>query len=168
MVPRTVYFSSHAGLYQTLLQVGYSPLVQLSGLVAQVAVPIVFAQAGDGTDQQRLESARRRVRHLGGLMLVATAIFASILRILGPVVFGLVVAQQYRGVASYLPVVAISGGFFATGQMLANDALLQIDSKALVIPDPTLWTSKARQLRSAGSGASRAPYGRPGRTAQAR
>jgi len=45
-----------------------------------------------------------------------------------------VVAAQYRSVARYLPLTTLAGGLFATGQMLANDVMVQMNSKALIAP----------------------------------
>jgi len=122
------------GLYQTLNQVGYSPLMQLSGLISLVVAPILFFQAGDGTDGGRVHRARGRVRQLSWFMFVGTLVFAGLLCLFGKPLFALVVAPEYRSAARYLPLAALAGGLFATGQMLTTDALVQMNSKALVAP----------------------------------
>lgn len=122
------------GLYQTLNQVGYSPLMQLSGLISMVVAPILFFHAGDGTDDGRMYRARERVRQLSMLMFVGTLVFAGLLWLFGKPLFALVVAPEYRSAAPYLPLAAFAGGMFATGQMLTTDALVQLKSKALVAP----------------------------------
>lgn len=122
------------GLYQTLNQVGYSPLMQLSGLISLVVAPILFFQVGDGTDVGRVHRARGRVRQLSWLMFVGTLFFAGLLWLFGKPLFALVVAPEYRSAACYLPLAALAGGLFATGQMLTTDALLQMNSKALIAP----------------------------------
>jgi O-antigen/teichoic acid export membrane protein len=129
-------FSSRVqvGLYQTLNQVGYSPLVQLSGLLSQVAAPILFAQAGDGSDCERVSRARHHVHQLSALLLAGTFTLAGVLWVLGSTIFALVVAPEYHSVARYLPFAALAGGFFATGQMLTTDALLRFRSNALIAP----------------------------------
>jgi len=129
-------FSSRVqvGLYQTLNQVGYSPLVQFSGLLSQVAAPILFAQAGDGSHYERVSRARQHVHQLSALLLAGTFTLAGVLWVLGSTIFALVVAPEYRSVARYLPLAALAGGFFATGQMLTTDALLRFRSSALIAP----------------------------------
>lgn len=122
------------GLYQTLNQVGYSPLMQLSGLISLVVAPILFFQAGEGTDIGRVHGARGRVRQLSWLMFVGTLVFSGLLWLFGKPLFALVVAPGYRSAARYLPLAALAGGLFATGQMLATDALVQMNSKALIAP----------------------------------
>jgi O-antigen/teichoic acid export membrane protein len=122
------------GLYQTLNQVGYSPLMQLSSLINLVVAPILFFQAGDGTDGGRVHRARGRVRRLSQLIFVGTLVFAGLLWLFGKPLFALVVAPEYRSAARYLPLAALAGGLFATGQMLTTDSLVQMNSKALVAP----------------------------------
>jgi O-antigen/teichoic acid export membrane protein len=125
---------TEVGLYQTLNQVGYSPLMQLSSLISLVVAPVLFFQAGDGTDGGRVHRTRGRVRQLSWLMFVGTLVLAGFLWLLGKPLFALVVAPEYRSAARYLPLAALAGGLFATGQMLTTDALVQMNSKALVAP----------------------------------
>jgi O-antigen/teichoic acid export membrane protein len=122
------------GLYQTLNQVGYAPLMQLSGLISLVVAPILFLQAGDGTDGGRVHRARGWVRQLSWLMFLGTLGFAGLLWLFGKPLFALVVAPEYRSAARYLPLAALAGGLFATGQMLTTDVLVQMNSKALIAP----------------------------------
>ena len=122
------------GLYQTLNQIGYSPLIQLSGLISLVVAPILFFQAGDGTDNRRMHRARERVRQLSSFMFAGTLFFAALFWLFGKPLFALVVASEYRSAYRYLPLAALSGGLFATGQMLTTDALVQMNSKALIAP----------------------------------
>ena len=89
-------FVSHreVGLYQTLNQIGYSPLLQLSGLITLVAAPILFFQVGDGTDDGRMHGARRRVLQLSCLMFIGTLAFAGALWAFGKPLFSLAVAPE--------------------------------------------------------------------------
>jgi O-antigen/teichoic acid export membrane protein len=122
------------GLYQTLNQVGYSPLAQFSGLLSMVVAPILFSQAGDGKNSGRVLSTRQKAYQLSGLMLAVTAVLTTFLSILHKPIFALLVAAEYRSMSSYLPLTALSGGLFATGQMLSNIPLVQMNSKALIVP----------------------------------
>lgn len=125
---------AEVGLYQTLNQVGYAPLTQLAGLLNLVAAPILFAQAGDAADDKRLHLARTRVRQLGALMCGGTVALTGILWMFGTSILSLVVAPEYRGIARYLHLAALAGGFYATGQVLSTDALVRFNSKELIPP----------------------------------
>ncbi len=122
------------GLYQALNQVGYSPLIQLSILISSVVAPILFFHAGDGTDGGRMHRTRGRVRQLSWLMFVLTLFLSGSLLLVGKPLFALVVAPEYLSAARYLPLVALTGGLFVTGQMLTTDALVQLKSKLLMGP----------------------------------
>jgi len=122
------------GLYQSLNQVGYSPLIQLYGLVGAVVAPVLYLRAGDGTDHNRVRSVRESIRQLSALMFLGTIAAAGFLWLFGTRIFAVVVAAQYRSVARYLPLTTLAGGLFATGQMLANDVMVQMNSKALIAP----------------------------------
>ncbi len=122
------------GLYQALNQVGYSPLSQLSTLISSVVAPILFFHAGDGTDGGRMHRTRGRVRQISWLMFAVTLLLSGGLLLFGKPLFALVVAPEYRSAGRYLPLVALTGGLFATGQMLTTDALVQLKSRVLMAP----------------------------------
>ena len=125
---------TEVGLYQALTQVGYAPLIQLSGLISLVVAPILFLHAGDGSDSGDVNRQRGRVRQLSWLMFLGTLVIAGLLWLVGQPLFALVVAPEYRSAARYLPLAALSGGWFATGQMLTLDVLVQMKSKPLLLP----------------------------------
>ncbi len=125
---------SDLGLYQTLNQVAYSPLMQLSSLISLVVAPIFFLQAGDSTDSARVHRARAGIQRLSLLMFAATVLCCAFLSLFGKPLAALVVAREYRSAMAYLPLTALAGGLFATGQMLTTNALVNLNAKALVAP----------------------------------
>jgi len=122
------------GVYQILYQLGYYPLALLSGLVGQLLGPVLFGRAGDGNDPARLLPVRRLVRRLGIHTLVGTFVMTIMASFSHRMIFALLVPQEYRAVSHFLPLVVLASGLFATGQVLAFDALIQMRSHALMAP----------------------------------
>jgi O-antigen/teichoic acid export membrane protein len=122
------------GFYSVLYQLGYYPLMMLANVFAQFAEPVLFRQAGDGTEAERVNRAQRNTWRLlgGGLGLTALAVIAAAL-LHGPI-FGLLAAPEYGTVSALLPVMVLSGGIFACGQIASMAPLNRGRSKDLVRP----------------------------------
>ena len=122
------------GLYASLYQIGYSPMVLASGMLSQLMIPIVFGTSGIGTDAGRVKKALRLTTMLIGGSLLFVLICTLIAAILHQQVFHLMVAEEYRGISFYLPVLVLSGGLFAVGQVATYPLLISNNTRLLVRP----------------------------------
>jgi O-antigen/teichoic acid export membrane protein len=95
-------------------------------------MPVLFHQAGDGSEPVRIDRAQRNTRRLliGSLGLTALAVTIAVL--LHRAVFGLLAAPQYRSVSALLPIMVLSGGMFACGQIASLAPLNRGKPKELV------------------------------------
>jgi len=125
------------GFYTVLYQLGYYPLMMVANVFAQFVEPVLFRQAGDGTQPERIERAQRNTRRLllGAFMLVALAVAAA--AVLHPLVFAWFAAPAYRSVSGLLPIMVLSGGTFACGQIASMTQLNRGESQALLWPKIT-------------------------------
>ena len=127
----------NVGFYTVLYQLGYYPLMMLGNVFAQFVEPVLFRQAGDGTQVERLDRVQRNTRRMlwGAFLLVALAVAAA--AVLHPLVFEWFAAPAYRSVSGLLPVMVFSGGMMVCGQIVSMTQLNRGASKALLGPKIT-------------------------------
>lgn len=126
--------SQAVGLYAIVLQLGFYPINLIATLLIQLAAPIVFAQAGEGTDMARTNSATRLCAQLAVGMLAVTLLLAAVTSVMHEVIFAVLVGQQYRSVSFLLPLAILGGGLFNVGQMLSLVPMALGATRALLAP----------------------------------
>lgn len=122
------------GLYAAVYQLGYYPMVLLANWIGQVAAPILFGLAGDGSDVSRMRETRRLSLSLAIVVLVVTLVGVTLTAAFHADIFALLVAPSFRGVSVLLPVLVLSGGIFAAGQVMALALMSDVHSRALLAP----------------------------------
>ena len=122
------------GLYTVLYQLGYYPLMMATTVFTQFAEPVLFRQAGDGSEAARVDRAQKNTWRLffgvAGMTVLAVAAAA----LLHGFVFTLFAAPGYRSVSAWLPVMVLSGGMFACGQIASTTQLNRGAPQALLGP----------------------------------
>jgi O-antigen/teichoic acid export membrane protein len=126
------------GIYQVLYQVGYSPIILITGYITWLASPILFAKVGHGdvNDLSRVWSILKRII---GISLGGTLMFALAAACCGRVVLSLLASHAYRSGAHLLPLLVLSAGLFATGQFATLQ--LMCGSRTSVMVAPKLVTA---------------------------
>ena len=131
---QTFSSTQDVGFYTVLYQLGYYPLMILSYIFTQFAQPVLFSQAGDGSQSERVGRAQRNTwRILAGFGLL-TGLGVAAAAWLHPLVFQLLAAPGYRSVSPYLPWMVLASGLFGCGQIAAIVILNRGDSQALRAP----------------------------------
>jgi O-antigen/teichoic acid export membrane protein len=129
--------TANVGLYAVLYQIGYSPIMLLSGSIVQLAAPVVFSLAGDASDSSRMN----QTRHLNILLVVGSTCLTALLTIFAFLfhedIFALLVAAEYRRISHLFPLVVLSAGLFASGQVGAIFLLSNITTSNLIAPKVT-------------------------------
>lgn len=121
------------GLYSSLFQLGYAPIVMLFAMLYHTASPVVFGRAGSGADVDR-------VRHADRLNYQMAAVFGGVVVILFLLVLGLgqylqfLVGPKYRGVMGLLPWMVLAGGFFSVAQNLYGYFMIRGKTGLLLVP----------------------------------
>lgn len=126
--------TSDVGLYQALYQVSYYPVTLASGLVVQLVTPILFATAGDGSDHVRVQRTRHLVNTLVGASIGSTLLAVVTMVFLRDRIFALLVAPQYRPVASLAPAMTLAAGLFASAQVAVLSLLISVETRLLIVP----------------------------------
>lgn len=127
-------FSStgEVGVFAVLFQLGYAPIVMLSGLLSSFLTPILFSRAGDATNLTNNVSVHRINMRTSFAMLILTVIAFFIAWWLHAYVFALFVSASFRSHSYLLPWFVLAGGLFSTGQMLVLKILSEIRPRILL------------------------------------
>jgi O-antigen/teichoic acid export membrane protein len=126
--------TSDVGLYQALYQLGYYPMMLFSGLFVQLVTPILFARAGDGSDSLRVDHTRRLINTMAGGLAGVTVLAVVAMFFLREPVFALLVAPEYRAVASFAPGMMLASGLFACGQVASLNLFSSAETRLLIAP----------------------------------
>jgi O-antigen/teichoic acid export membrane protein len=122
------------GLYAALWQIGQYPIVLLADAIATTVAPIVFARAGDGSDQLRLKDAQRMNAFVVGSMFAITIVATFAGHVLRDRIVALVVGPEYRSIAPLLPWAILAGGLFGCAQVAVLRILMSADTGVLIAP----------------------------------
>lgn len=122
------------GLYAVLLQVGYTPIGIVAGLVTTLVAPILFQRSGDGTNLSRNVLVYKRAWLITSVIAATTLLACIIAGVFHELIFKMLVAAEYRSVSYLLPYMVLGGGFFAMGEMLSIKLMSDLNTQALVWP----------------------------------
>jgi len=119
--------------YAVLFQIGYYPLTILMGYIVQTVTPILFHRAGNGQDISKIKSTtvlNFKIAILSFIITIIGSLFTFIFHDYISIIF---TSSQYYEVSKYLPFMILSGGLFATSQILSLDFLSQMKINELMI-----------------------------------
>ena len=126
--------TASVGSYAVLYQLGYYPMALLTNSMVQLLSPMLFRRAGDASDVVRMDEVRRLSRRLLSFSLALTALGGLLAQWLHEPIFALLVAPPYRAVAPLLPLMVVSGGLFASGQVAILSLLSDTRTDPLIRP----------------------------------
>jgi O-antigen/teichoic acid export membrane protein len=124
---------SDVGIYQVLYQLGYSPIITVTGYITWLASPILFARVGDG-DVNDLIKVWGILKRIVSISLCATFIFSVAAACCSRMIFSLLASDAYRSGAHLLPLLVLNGGLFATGQFATLQLMCSSRTGVLVAP----------------------------------
>lgn len=122
------------GYLAALLQIGYTPINMLIGLVTTFVAPVLNARAGDSRCEKRKADVSRVTRNLFIVSLLLTFLLTAVCAGFHKQIFGLLVGERYWMVSYLLPWVVCAGGLFACGQLLAVRVMTGMTTMALLKP----------------------------------
>jgi O-antigen/teichoic acid export membrane protein len=122
------------GLYAALWQIGQYPIVLLADAIATTVAPVVFARAGDGSDQLRLKDAQRMNAFVVGTMFTIAIAATGVGYVFQDGIIALLVGPEYRAIAPLLPWAILAGGLFGCAQVAVLRILMSADTRVLIAP----------------------------------
>lgn len=122
------------GFYAVLYQLGFYPISLLTSLFVRLVSPVFFERVGDAADPDRVSSTSR----LNGVLALISLALASagflLLLPLHRLVFRVFVADEYAMISHLLPWIVLSGGVFASAQVLSLDWMSKLRTRQLIVP----------------------------------
>jgi O-antigen/teichoic acid export membrane protein len=102
--------TADVGKFYALTQIAYAPLGAVAGLFMSMLGPILYARAADPKNQASIENVKNIVFKIAAVGVGATFLIAGISSIWHEMIFKIFVAEQYRDVSGYMPLVVIAAG----------------------------------------------------------
>ncbi len=126
---------AEVGIYAALLQLAFLPINTLTQLVTQLAMPILFARAGDLTDSARVASSRTLNRRLVRMSLFWTILAVAMAVLLQAPLGHLLLDARYHGFLHLLAPLVLSAGLFAAGQFAQLNTITANRTTDLIWPN---------------------------------
>jgi O-antigen/teichoic acid export membrane protein len=125
---------AEVGVYAALFQLAFLPINTLTQLVTQLAMPILFARAGDMTDAGRVAGSRSLLRKLVWTAGCWTVLAAGAVAVVQVPLGRLLLDSRYHGSLSLLPLLVLAAGLFATAQLAELNIVTANRTAALIWP----------------------------------
>lgn len=123
---------SETGLYTALHQIGYAPVVALTGVLTTTLGPILYSKA-NSRDRQNGESQVAVASSKVSLaILVGVTAVSLFLGFTHDIVFTLLVGPSYAPVSHLLPLAVLGGGVFASAQVFALQMMAEMRPNAMI------------------------------------
>jgi len=126
--------TTDVGLYAVLFQVGYYPISTMTGVVVQLVSPIWFQRAGDASEHRRVRPVFERNKELSFFTLAVTSLIFLVVFFFHRQIFSVLVADEYCNVSHLFPWIVMSGGVFASGQILSLNLMTAMRTEFLLAP----------------------------------
>jgi O-antigen/teichoic acid export membrane protein len=126
--------SSDVGKYAVLYQLGFNPIAIATAGLLQLVAPIAFSRAGSGTDKKRLQGVYNLNVRLALITIGFTLLCGLMAFLFHGEIFSLLVGKEYQSVSCFLPIMVLSGGFFASGQLFALNQMSENKTSLLITP----------------------------------
>jgi O-antigen/teichoic acid export membrane protein len=123
---------SEVGQYVVLFQLGFAPIILVTGMAMSLLSPILYRLAGDATDRLRNKNVHELSWRITRLFLLITLMCFGFTLVLHQWLFLMLVAKEYRSMSYLLPWVVLAGGIFSAGQMLALKFMSEMRSSTMI------------------------------------
>jgi O-antigen/teichoic acid export membrane protein len=126
------------GIYAALFQLTFLPINTVTQLITQLAMPILFARAGDLTDSRRVASSRSLNAKLVWITLVWTVVAVGAVTVLQVPLGHLLLDARYHGCLHLLPPFVLAVGLFSTTQLAELNLITANQTTSLIWPKCTV------------------------------
>ncbi|WP_442507021.1 lipopolysaccharide biosynthesis protein [Novipirellula sp. SH528] len=120
--------SGDVGKYALLYQLGFGPILVITGLSMAFFGPILYERSGDASDAVRNSDVHRLGWKLAVLATTVTLFIFVATFVFHEFLFRILAAAEYREISYMLPWVVLAGGLYSTSQMLALKLMSEMRS----------------------------------------
>lgn len=121
------------GYYAVVFQLGYYPMSLATGMATQLFAPILYQRAEASKNEAMSVGKKSLSLQLVGIALFGTLCAFLLALLLHDKIFAIFASANYTNVSYLLPWVILSGGIFASAQLLALELMTQLKTNRLVV-----------------------------------
>ena len=127
-------FSSEeqVGQYAVVYQIGYTPIILVTGMVVNIIGPMLFQRSGSGKDEERNKEVEKISWRLTILSLIFTLFVFFVAFGIHDLIFRQLTHPDYQGTSYLLPWLIMAGGIYAAGQMLSLKIMSDMQVSSLL------------------------------------
>lgn len=126
--------TAEVGLYEVLFQLGFQPLLFISTFIGFLVSPIIFDKAGDLSDEQRFSNINRLILKFTLLLLGVVMFLFFLANTFHLQLFQLFTSTDFYAISYMLPVMILSGGIFACGELIGLPLQAKLRTDVLLYP----------------------------------
>ncbi len=124
--------ASEVAIYTVTYQLGFSPMIMLTGLLMSLLAPILYQRVGSGKEPSRIHQTNQLVTQTSIYTLLATATSIIVCLLFHRQIYQAFTSPSYHSRSDLLPIAVAAGGLFATGQFLSLKPLAQMTPKKIL------------------------------------
>lgn len=106
---------AEAGVYFSLYQIAYSPMIIVGACLCTYLSPILFEEAGRAECDKRMNSVYHKNQKLAFVMVSAVLLLGLFVYLVHDLIGLLLLGEKFRVYSYLLPWFVMAGGFYATG-----------------------------------------------------
>ena len=122
------------GSYAVLFQIGFVPISLVGGVVIGLIGPIMFQQAGDASELDRINVVHKATKFIAFGMLGVSFSVASVAYFFHEIVFRFLVNDSYGDYSYLLPLMILAGGFQSCHQIIGVRVSSGLQVRKIMLP----------------------------------
>ena len=108
------------GLFNALMQIGYSPVIILFGVLMNFITPIIFQKINPSSITLNSKVFLRKILNVSLICILLLFFGTLILVPISPFIVDILFPIEYISISKYVPVVFLASGLYSTTNFLAN------------------------------------------------
>lgn len=124
--------TAEVGKFYALTQIAYTPIALAGSLFMSFVIPIIYARVGAPGNHARVANVRALIFRIAGAGFSVTLLIAGIATVAHEWIFQLLVAEQYRDMSVFMPLVVIAAGLLQASIALGSILTTTNKTKAVL------------------------------------
>lgn len=126
--------SKEVAQYAVLYQLGYAPVTMIASFMLTLIAPIVFNKIGSGENQLNKQAGLKMLYYLIAIAFVLSIVAFLVAFFFHSFIFKLFLDPRYFNISYLLPFIVLSGGIFATGQIISLKFASNMQTSKMIAP----------------------------------
>lgn len=123
---------SAVGRYTLAYQISYGPIANISGMIANFLVPILFELNTSPDNSENKKKSDKIILQITSFVLITAFTLGFCIFFGGEALIDYFFDEKYLEIHKTVPILILAGGLYSAGQMLAIKILNDFDSKRMI------------------------------------